>query len=84
LSIYISVCGATQQFGYFASGTGIGVDFGVGQPGHVPSPNAFITFPPIFWFAHPIFLTSLRQWVQDVTLLCLYCVHGSIMRGFWV
>ena len=22
------------------------------------------TFLPIFWFAHPIFLTSLRQWVQ--------------------
>jgi len=44
----------------------IGVDFG-GQPGHVPPNNwgtpmhlsLFTTFcPPIFWSAHPIFLTS--------------------------
>jgi len=27
--------------------------------------SLFTTFyPPIFWFAHPIFLTSLRQWLR--------------------
>ena len=47
----------------------IGVDFG-GQPGHMPPNNwempmhlsLFTIFcPQLFWFAHPIFLTSLRQ-----------------------
>src|SRR6218665_1206178 len=52
--------------------TSIGVDFG-GQPGHGPLPiiqkhpciSHFLPpfAPPIFWFAHPIFLTSLRQCV---------------------
>src|SRR6218665_2215806 len=47
---------------------GIGVDLG-GSPGTCPPiiekrPCVYIfhhLLPPIFWFAHPIFLTSLRQ-----------------------
>src|SRR6218665_2470929 len=47
----------------------IGVDLG-GSPGTCPPiignrPCIYYflpPFPPIFWFAHPIFLTSLRQW----------------------
>src|SRR6218665_158992 len=59
----------------------IGVDFG-GQPGHVPPIiekhpciyHFLPPFPPIFWFAHPIFLTSLRQWPchQSVSSVVIY------------
>src|SRR6218665_593182 len=51
----------------------IGVDLGR-QPGHVPQiiekrPCIYHFLPPflpIFWFAYPIFLTSLRQCMQHV------------------
>src|SRR6218665_2426476 len=47
----------------------IGLDLGGLQPGHGPPIienlpciyHFFTTLPPIFWFAHPIFLASLRQ-----------------------
>src|SRR6218665_2670394 len=51
----------------------IGVDLG-GGPGHVPPiiekrPCIYYFLPPfaltIFWFAHPIFLTSLRQFTIE-------------------
>ena len=50
------------------------------QPGHVPpiidkSPRIYHFLPPfvsrshpIFWFAHPIFLTSLRQWTPGILI----------------
>src|SRR6218665_2733373 len=43
-----------------------------GKPGNVPPiiekrpciHHLLPPFSPIFWFAHPIFLTSLRQWSE--------------------
>jgi len=52
----------------------IGVDLG-GQPGHVPPIiekrpciHHFLPpiAPPILWFAHPIFLTSLRGYASGL------------------
>ena len=39
--------------------------------------------PPIFWFAHPIFLTSLHQWWEG--RLCKYMhartIHDVLAQG---
>ena len=57
-----------------------------GQPGHVPPiiekrPCIYHCLPPsvpIFWFAHPIFLISLRQCKYLITHLAR---HNSIKYG---
>src|SRR6218665_983018 len=38
------------------------------------------SFPPIFWSAHPIFLTSLRQWLQQQALIVVVIVISEFLE----
>jgi len=75
----------------------IGIDFGCspGTLAHAPPNNwetpihlsLFNTFPPIFWFAHPMFLTSLCQWLSmllddEFLTFCLVYVHSCITNVY--